>query len=181
MLRYCAACRGWALRDWWLTSGCLFQTVWNVRSGRRPGAGILDYDVFYFDEDLSWEAEDRAITAANALFADLGVSVQLRNQARVHLWYETKFGIAYARLRSARHAVRRFPCRASAVAVTMLDDGQIAFYAPYGLRDSLHMTIKPNRWLPIPDVYTAKTTRWRQEWPNLTVEPWSARNSEGGM
>ena len=43
--------------DWWLTAGALFQTVWNVLDGRDPGAGIRDYDLFYFDEDTSYEAE----------------------------------------------------------------------------------------------------------------------------
>src|SRR5262249_47921401 len=30
-----------------LVAGCLFQTVWNLRSGRPPEADINDYDVFY--------------------------------------------------------------------------------------------------------------------------------------
>jgi hypothetical protein len=36
----------------------LFQTVWNVLDGSDPGATIRDYDMFYFDEDTSYEAED---------------------------------------------------------------------------------------------------------------------------
>lgn len=34
---------------WYLTAGCLFQTVWNVVTGRPPAHGIKDYDLFYFD------------------------------------------------------------------------------------------------------------------------------------
>ena len=64
---------------------------------------IRDYDLFYFDDsDLSWEAEDRAIRRCAALFADLGVTVELRNQARVHLWYEMRFGHPSPRLLSSR-------------------------------------------------------------------------------
>jgi hypothetical protein len=38
--------------------------------GRDPRAGILDYDVNYFDShDLSWEAEDTAIRAAATTMA----------------------------------------------------------------------------------------------------------------
>ena len=40
-----------------LTAGCLFQAVWNHQSQRPPEWGVKDYDVFYFDDDLSWEAE----------------------------------------------------------------------------------------------------------------------------
>jgi hypothetical protein len=43
-----------ALPDAWIVSGCLVQTVWNVRTGRAIDHGIADYDVFYFDPDLSW-------------------------------------------------------------------------------------------------------------------------------
>ena len=42
----------WKLLDLpnaWLVAGCLFQTVWNIESGRQPGADLKDYDVFYFD------------------------------------------------------------------------------------------------------------------------------------
>ncbi|XVV16815.1 nucleotidyltransferase family protein [Actinoplanes sp. CA-131856] len=54
--------------NWYVTAGCLFQTVWNVVTGRPPAEGIKDYDVFYFDDgDLSWEAEDQVIKA----FADV--------------------------------------------------------------------------------------------------------------
>jgi hypothetical protein len=53
---------------------------------------VKDYDVFYFDEDLSWEAEDAVIQHLGVLTNDLGVTVEIRNQARVHLWYKQRFG-----------------------------------------------------------------------------------------
>ncbi len=85
------------LPGWYLTAGCLFQTVWNVATGRPPAEGIKDYDVFYFDDgDLSWESEDKVIRAAADVFADLPADVEVRNEARVHLWYERKFGVPCA-------------------------------------------------------------------------------------
>ena len=82
------------LPGWYLVAGCLYQTVWNVVTGQPPEAGILDYDLAYFDaSDLSWDAEDAVIGAGNRAFAGLPAPVQIRNQARVHLWYEPKFGI----------------------------------------------------------------------------------------
>src|SRR6478609_5515788 len=76
-----------ALPDAWLVSGCLVQTVWNVLTGRAVDYGINDYDVFYFDPDTSWEAEEAVIRDVHDAFANLGVTVEIRNQARVHLWY----------------------------------------------------------------------------------------------
>jgi hypothetical protein len=84
---------GLALPGWYLVAGCLYQTVWNVVTGQPPESGILDYDLAYFDgSDLSWHAEDAIIQEGCRLFGDLPAPVQVRNQARVHLWYEQKFG-----------------------------------------------------------------------------------------
>ena len=79
------------LPGWYLTAGCLYQTVWNVVTGQPPEAGILDYDLAYCDPtDLSWDAEDAVIRAGSKIFGHLLAPVQIRNQARVHLWYEQK-------------------------------------------------------------------------------------------
>ena len=82
------------LPGWHLVAGCLYQTVWNVVTGQPPEAGTLDYDLAYFDgAGLSWDAEDAVIRAGQRVFAGLPAPVQIRNQARVHLWYEQKSGI----------------------------------------------------------------------------------------
>jgi len=57
------------LPDAWLVSGCLVQTVWNVLTGRAVDYGINDYDVFYFDPDTSWAAEDAVIRRLQDAFA----------------------------------------------------------------------------------------------------------------
>jgi Nucleotidyltransferase len=45
------------LPGWYLVAGCLYQTGWNVVTGQPAQAGILDYDVAYFDDsdlDAGW-------------------------------------------------------------------------------------------------------------------------------
>lgn len=98
------------LPDTWLVSRCLFQTVWNVLANERPTRAIKDYDVFYFDEtDLSAEAEARANHRAAEAFASLGCEVDVRNQARVHIWYESEFGVAgYPRLHRSTDGIDNF-------------------------------------------------------------------------
>ena len=76
-----------ALPDAWIVSGCLMQTVWNVLTARAVDHGIADYDIFYFDPDTSWAAEDAVIHRLQNSFAALGLTIEARNQARVHLWY----------------------------------------------------------------------------------------------
>jgi hypothetical protein len=87
------------LPDAWLTAGCLFQTVWNLRHNQDPQAGIKDYDLFYFDAgDLSSEAESEVERVVARAFVDLPIKLDVKNQARVHTWYETKFGAPYPQL-----------------------------------------------------------------------------------
>ena len=96
-----------ALPDAWIVAGCLVQTVWNGLTRRAVDYGINDYDVFYFDPDTTWAAEDAVIRQLHNAFANLGVSVEIRNQARVHLWYPEKHGVPYPPLHSSTQGIDR--------------------------------------------------------------------------
>jgi hypothetical protein len=144
---------------------------WNTVSGRSSGYGINDYDIFYFDPDLSWEAEDAVIQTASRLFADLGEQVEIRNQARVHLWYPEKFGLAYSPLSSSTQAIDRFLMRCAQVGIRRRIRG-LAVYAPNGLADIERLIIRPNRTSNFSAArYYAKASRWQSVWPELTVLP----------
>jgi hypothetical protein len=161
------------LDECWLTAGVLFQTVWNSLTGRPAGTGIRDADLFYFDADTSWKAEDAVIRAGAALFADLPVPVEIRNQARVHLWYADHFGTpGPTAFRSAAEAIECFAAFCCSFGVTVGPDGEPQVYAPYGYDDLFAMVVRPNPRSPAPrEVYEAKATRWLQQWPELTVLP----------
>lgn len=152
--------------DAWLTAGCLSQTVWNLKSGRPAGEGVRDYDLFYFDEDLSWEAEDVVIRRAGALFGDLGVQVEVRNQARVHLWFADKFGYEITPIRSARDGIDRFLF--STICVGIAADGQV--HAPFGLEAALAGVLRPNPNNLRIDEMLAKAEDYRARWPWLRIE-----------
>jgi uncharacterized protein len=159
--------------DWWLTAGAVFQTVWNVLDGRDPGAGIADYDFFYYDaSDLSYEAEDAVIRRAAPLFADLGVTVEVRNEARVHLWYESRFGVPGVRFTSSADAIDHFASTTCCFGVSRRPGGELVDYAPHGYADLFAMRVRPNPRLAPRTVYEAKARRWQQEWPGLVVDPW---------
>ncbi|PCK28483.1 MULTISPECIES: nucleotidyltransferase family protein [Rhodococcus] len=161
------------LPEWYLTAGGLFQTVWNHIDGRDLGAGIKDYDLFYFDAgDLSYDAEDRVIRSAAELFADVDADVEVRNEARVHLWYEQHFGIPGVPFTSCRDAVDHFASTTCCFGITKGSDGTVDVYAPHGYDDLFDMIVRPNPVLAPREVYEAKAARWRREWPALTVEPW---------
>jgi hypothetical protein len=165
------------LPDTWLVSGCLFQTVWNVRTGRPAEEGIRDYDLFYFDaSDVSWEAEDRAIKHAAQLFADLVETIELRNQARAHLWHPAKFSVPYPALSRATDAIDRFLLYAAQVGIRPGASG-LEVYAPHGFDDVAEMILRPNTFTPNfrADLYENKAQRWKACWPELTVIPATRR------
>jgi uncharacterized protein len=164
-----AAMSTFAAPDLWLVSGVLFQTVWNVLDGKPRGHGIQDYDLFYFDEDVSEEAEDRWIKRAAAHFAFAPREVQLRNQARVHLWYPQKFGIPYPRLRSSCDGIRQFLLPACMVGVRPQPSGDAELFAPLGVDDIFGRILRPNPlWQGPPRrEYLAKVARYMRDWPKL--------------
>jgi hypothetical protein len=165
--------RDLGLPGWYLAAGCVAQTVWNARAGRSLEDGIRDYDLPYFDsQNLSWEAEDIAIRAGQTAFAGLPRPVEIRNEARVHLWYEQHFGVACPPYVSTEAAIATFPTTATCVGVRLREDDSWKIFAPYGLSDLLGMVVRPNPTLAPRHVYEAKVRRWRSEWPGLTVEPW---------
>ena len=79
------------LPDWLMMSGAVYQRVLNALTGRPPDYGVRDYDLGYFDaSDISEEAEeaeDAVIRRVAAAFDEpLRSAVEVRNQARVHVW-----------------------------------------------------------------------------------------------
>ncbi len=157
-----------ALPDAWIVSGCLVQTVWNGLTGRAADYGIADYDVFYFDPDTSWQAEDAAIGKLRGQLAN-GIEIEVRNQARVHLWYPEKHGMPYPALQSSTQGIDRFLTRNTQVGIRRTPAGHDV-YAPRGFDDIANMIVRPN---PGPNFsaanYEVKTARWKALWPELTV------------
>jgi hypothetical protein len=146
------------------------------RPGFDPLHGIRDLDIVYHHPlDLSTEAEerlaDRVTTALGGVLHGAGIEPEVRNQARVHLWYEARFGRRIAPHPSLEAAVATWPATATCVAVR-LRAGRLDACAPFGLADLLSLRVRPNRVLAGRDVYEAKVARWADLWPHLDVGTW---------
>ena len=160
-----------ALPDAWIVSGCLVQTVWNVLTQRAVDYGIDDYDVFYFDPDTSRQAEDAVIRQVRGRLAKFGAKLEVRNQARVHLWYPEKHSLPYPALQSSTDGIDRFLTKNTQIGIRRALDGH-EVYARNGCGDVVDMIVRPN---PGPNFsaanYQAKARRWKKLWPELTVLP----------
>lgn len=160
------------LPDPLLGSGAIYNTVWNVLTGRERYAGIKDADIVYFDpSDRSYEAEDQVIRRTQTYFADSQIPVEVRNQARVHLWFPEKFGLAYPELTCTADMLLYFATRTHAVAAR-IESGEIVIFAPFGLDDMFSFRLTPNPALRNRATHESKAARAMAIWPELRFEPW---------
>lgn len=106
-----------------------------------------------------------------ALFADLDAVIEIRNEARVHLWYAERFGVSAVPFTGTRDAIDHFASTVCCVGVTRTG-GVDEVYAPHGFADLYAMRVRSNPRLAPREVYEAKTRRWLAEWPRLHVDPW---------
>jgi hypothetical protein len=100
-----------------------------------------------------------------------GARIEVRNQARVHLWYPQKHGLPYPALQSSTEGIDRFLTKNTRIGIRRTQGGYDV-YAPDGFDDVAGMIVRPN---PGPNFsaesYDAKATRWKKLWPEITVLP----------
>jgi hypothetical protein len=171
LMRVLETARALALSDHLLLSGAVYQPVLNHLTGRPADYGIRDYDLGYFDaSDLSYEAEDAVIRRVAAAFDEpLRSQVEVRNQARVHLWFEAHFGEPYTPVSSTAEAIGRFASTLAAIGVRLEADGALHIDAPFGLTDLFALRLRPNPARATPN-FARATASVRRRWPELTVE-----------
>lgn len=170
-----------ALPDCWLSGSAIAQTAWNAKFGLPTEYGLADIDLVYFDAtDLSDIGEARQAARIRGLFADIPLWIDAKNEARVHLWYEAKFGYPIEPYRSSEHAISTFPTTAGSVAIRP-DVTGLSIFAPFGLDDLLSCTVRPNKAQITQDIYEAKVSRWRSCWPALTIIEWNEAQMDPGL
>jgi hypothetical protein len=166
------------LPEWYLSGGCVFQTFWNAEHGFEPSAGILDYDLFYFDSsDLCAQSERMIGRELARAFAHLPIDVEARNQARVHLWYEREFGAPCRAFGRCEDGIDAFLAICCCFGLRRTSTPRVEVYAPHGYDDLFDLVVRPNPARTtdgeaLRGVYAAKTQRWSRMWKRLKIVPW---------
>ena len=161
------------LSNWYVGAGCLVQTVWNALSDRPLSENIKDIDLIYFDSsDLSEEAEETMAQKVREKYSNVPLELDVRNQARVHLWYKESFGYSIKPYQSTEEGINSWPTTTTSVGVRF-ETSQYEVYAPYGLNDLLSLVVRPNKSQITEAIYDKKVARWHQCWPHLTVVGWN--------
>ncbi len=158
------------LPPYYVAGGAIFQTVWNVGLGRRADEGIVDYDIVYWDEDTSYEAEDALINKISTAYP--GLTLDIKNSNRVKLWAPQLFGsdVSQSTYTNLEEPFSRYPFTCNCIGVRLEDE--LVVCAPYGLNDIFSMIIRYNiirgeksqQWF-----MKHKGRKWKRKWPEATI------------
>ncbi len=163
--------------NWYVGGGAVAQTVWNHAHGFLPEYGIKDYDLVYFDAgDTSYEAEDLFIQKSQKIFQGISAPLDIKNQARVHLWHKNHFGVSIKPYQSAEEAIATWPATATSIGVRKNQDGQFKIRAPFGLNDLFAMIVRANKIHATTRIYNEKIERWAGIWPKLKIIPYGTED-----
>ncbi len=161
------------LDNYYIGAGCITQTVWNYLFCNPLDYGIKDIDFVYFDEkNMDYEAENKVISNLKELYSDFRIEVDVKNQARVHLWYKEHFGYDIMPYKSIEAAINTWPTTATAIGVRKGGNNNLKVYAPFGLNDMFGKIVRPNKIQITEEIYRNKISNWLKKWPELTIIPW---------
>jgi len=156
----------------WLGAGTIFQNVWNVIHGYDLNSYIKDIDILYWDDkDLSWDSENNYIKSLTAACPNIKIPIDVKNVARIHLWYEERFGIPKTEYFSVQESIATWPVIGACLAMR-INNAEIEFIAPHGFQDMFSLRVRPNKVLIDQSIYESKAVKWKKQWPMLSVTNW---------
>lgn len=161
----------------YIGAGCINQTVFNYYHGYEMDYGINDYDIVYFDEDVSYDVEDRVINKIRSKVKNKDIKLDIKNQARVYLWYYEKYGIMRKPYVSVNDAISKWTSTVTCVGVR-IKDGKFEVYAPYGLNDLFGLIIRPVKIEIDKESYEERCIKWKKKWPKLKIISWEGDCNE---
>ena len=159
------------LDSYYLGAGCISQTIFNYYHGYDLEKNINDYDIVYFDNDLTYEKEDKIIKEIKLLCNDINVNLDIKNQARVHLWSLKSLGRQIKQIYSLESAIRGWGTTITCIGVKFKNN-DLEIFAPYGLNDLFGLKIVPLKENIPKEVYLNKTKKWKEKWPLLNIYEW---------
>ncbi len=160
--------------EYYIGAGAIVQNVWNSLTRKPQNYGITDIDIVYFDPNsVNEEAENRLRQELATQLGEFPFALDVKNQARVHLWYQQKFGYTIEPYQSLEEAIDTWPTTATALGMRRLSQNKWLVYAPFGFEDVFELTIIPNNRQITPEIYQNKVDKWTGKWPELVSENWS--------
>jgi hypothetical protein len=152
------------LPHWCIAAGYVRNCVWDVLHGYANRTPLNDVDVVYFDPgDPSEETEKRCEFLLKSRLAEYNWS--FKNQARMHIRNgETPY-------RSVEDAMRRWPETATAVGISLDDNGKLQAVAPHGMDDLFGLAVRRSPYFADKAAFLrrVRSKGWLDIWPQLRL------------
>jgi uncharacterized protein len=166
MMDVLTAAQSLQLPDWWICAGFVRSKIWDTLHGFSERTATPDVDVIYFDATNVDEAEEKKYE--EQLYKLLpNIPWSVKNEARMHVVNGLP---PYA---SSVDAISQFPETATALGVTLDNQGKLSLTAPHGIEDTLHFIIRPTpTFLADPALLAHYENRliqknWQAKWPKV--------------
>lgn len=171
LMRALEAARAVGAREWLICAGAVRDAVWDHLHGLAPRAP-RDVDLAFFDADDLSPAREQAVKH-ELLQRAPDLPWEASNQAAVHLWYPSRFGLSVASFGSAGEAIATFPEIATCVGIRLLPDENLLVVAPHGLDDLLGCVCRHNPTRVPAALYERRVEEkgWRNRWPQMRYMP----------
>jgi len=156
------------LPDWWICAGFVRSKIWDTLHYYEAKTTMPDVDVIYYNSLHKDEIYEQSLeTKLKNIDATIPWSV--KNQARMHIVNNMP---PYS---SSVDAISKFPETATALGVTLDEQNNVIFAAPYGIEDVLSLQVRPTaHFLETKErlhMYNTRVTKknWQNKWPNITI------------
>ncbi|WP_059053843.1 nucleotidyltransferase family protein [Paenibacillus senegalimassiliensis] len=164
LLRDLELVRQLGLPDWYIAAGYVRNRVWDHLHGYSEPTPLNDVDILYYDPyDLAEDTEKRHELVLREQRNTYDWSC--KNQARMHIRNQDEPYL------SVTDAMKRWPETATAVGVSLDEDGGIIIIAPYGLQDLFDLVIRKSPLYTDDDVFHQRiqSKNWLEKWPLLKI------------
>ena len=155
-------------KNYYLAAGCINQTIFNYYHNYDLDYGIGDYDIVYYDEDTSYEKEDIIIKDLKERLKYLDLKFDIKNEKRVHIWYNEKYKTNRKEYESVEDAISKWGTTITCLGVRM-ENNKLIVCAPYGLNDLFNLILRPVKIDFTKEDYEKKVTKWTSKWELLKV------------
>ena len=128
-------------KNYFLAAGCLNQKIFNYYHNYDLDYGIEDYNIVYYDEDISYESEDKIIKDLTKRLNKFHLSIDIKNEKRVPIWYNKKYGTRRKEYLSVEDAIKRWGTIVTCIGVRF-ENNKFKVFASYDLNALFELIIK---------------------------------------
>ncbi|WP_010116133.1 nucleotidyltransferase family protein [Acinetobacter sp. P8-3-8] len=153
----------------YLSAGVIRNLVWSVLHGQHYKIENTEIDVIFYDLVDEHAEQQRLTGLLKHQFAENEWDVV--NQAFVHRWYKTDQGQSIAQYSSLLDALSVWVETATAIAVRLLENGDLEIVAPFELNDLFELKLRWNNRLVSRDVFIQRvqSKRFLEKWQKLRI------------